>query len=358
MADVSVNRAWRLRRRPAGAVAPGDLELVSEPVAPLEDGQALVRNLVLSVEAASRIWMGHQRAFMPPVGLGEVMRGVGVGEVIESRRDDMKVGDIVAGFVGWQELCRADDQRLEAPLSVLPSPLPAPVSAFVGVLGHPAITAYLGVDFLQPQPGQTVVVSAAAGSVGSVAGQLAKLRGARVVGIAGGPAKCRHVVEDLGLDACVDRKDPNWQARLDAALPDGVDRDFENVGGPILDHLLMRLNLNATILLCGEVAQYNDSGERTGWRGLVNVDQIHMQRATMRGLIVTDHLDRWPEALGALGELWATGQLTYDETVVTGLDQAPTALSSLLAGDTTGKLVVTVAEPTTIPGHPLTTKTP
>jgi NADPH2:quinone reductase len=327
-------------------VAPGDLELVSEPVAPLEDGQALVRNLVLSVEAASRIWMGHQRAFMPPVGLGDVMRGVGVGEVVQSRRADLKVGDIVAGFTGWQEFCCADDKRLEAPLSVLPSPLPAPVSAFVGILGHPAITAYLGVDFLQPTAGQTVVVSAAAGSVGSVAGQLAKLRGARVVGIAGGQDKCRHVVDDLGFDACVDRKDPSWRDHLDVALPSGVDGDFENAGGPILDHLLMRLNLNARVLLCGEVAQYNDSGDRGSWQGLVNIDQIHMQRATMQGIIVTDHLDRWPEALGALGELWATGQLKHEETVVSGLDQAPAALTSLLAGDTKGKLIVTVAEPT------------
>jgi NADPH2:quinone reductase len=353
--QATINRGWRLRRRPASALATSDLELVTDSIGPLQDGQALVRTLVLSVEAASRIWMGHQRAFMPPVGLGEVIRGVGVGEVVESRREDMKAGDIVAGFVGWQEFCCADDQRLEAPLSVLPSPLPAPVSAFAGILGHTAITAYLGVDLLHPRPGQTVVVSAAAGGVGSIAGQLAKLRGARVVGIAGGPAKCRHVVDDLGFDACVDRKDPAWPARLDAALPDGVDLDFENAGGPILDHLLMRLNLNATILLCGEVAQYNDSGDRTAWHGLVNIDQIHMQRATMRGIIVTDHLDRWPEALGALGQLWASGQLTYDETVVPGLDQAPTALTSLLAGHTTGKLIITVAEPTTIPGHPLTT---
>src|SRR5258708_18256835 len=169
MADASVNRAWRLARRRVGAMVPGDLELVSEPVAALEDGQALVRTLVLSVEAASRIWMGHQRAFMPPVGLGEVMRGVGVGEVVESRRQDMKVGDIVAAVVGWPEFCCADDQRLEAPLSVLPSPLPAPVSAFVGGLVHPAITAYLGGDFLQPQPGQTVVVPAPPGRAGSPA---------------------------------------------------------------------------------------------------------------------------------------------------------------------------------------------
>jgi NADPH-dependent curcumin reductase CurA len=358
MADARTNHAWRLRRRPVGAMAPEDLELVPEPIEPLRDGQALVRTLVLSVEAASRIWMGHQRAFMPPVDLGEVMRGVGVGEVVESRRDDLKVGDVVVGFLGWQEFCCADDARLEAPLTVLPSPLPAPVSAFVGILGHTAITAYLGIDFLQPQPGETVVVSAAAGGVGSIAGQLAKLRGARVVGIAGGPDKCRHVVDDLGFDACVDRKDPAWPALLDAALPDGVDCDFENAGGPILDHLLMRLNLNAKIILCGEVAQYDDSGERAEWRGLVNVDQIHMQRATMRGFIVTDHLDRWPEALDAIGGLWASGQLKFDESVVSGLERAPAALADLLAGGTTGKLVITVAEPVTLSGHPLTTSAP
>jgi NADPH2:quinone reductase len=294
---------------------------------------------------------------MPPVGLEEVMRGIGVGEVVESRRDDMKAGDIVAGFLGWQEFCCADDTLLDAPLTVLPSPLPAPISAFTGVLGHTAITAYLGIDYLRPQPGQTVVVSAAAGGVGSIAGQLARLRGARVVGIAGGAAKCRHVVDELGFDACVDRRDPAWRTRLDDATPNGVDLDFENVGGAIFDHLLMQLNLHARILLCGEVSQYDHSGERAGWRGLVNVDQIHMQRATMQGFIVTDHLPRWPEALDALGGLWASGQLKYEESVVSGLEAAPAALIRLLAGDTIGKLVVSVAEPVTIPGHPLTTAT-
>jgi NADPH2:quinone reductase len=190
-----------------------------------------------------------------------------------------------------------------------------------------------------------MVISAAAGGVGSIAGQLAKLRGARVVGIAGGPAKCRYVVDDLGFDACVDHRDPAWRDLLDAATPDGVDLDFENVGGPIMDHLLMRLNLNAKIFLCGMVSQYDDSGERTAWRGLVNIDQIHMQRATMRGFIVTDHLDRWPEALDALGALWASGRIRYRETVVTGLEHAPAALARLLAGDTVGKLVVAVAQP-------------
>ena len=343
--QATTNRGWRLRRNPAGALAAGDLELITDPIAPLRDGQALVRTLVLSVEAASRIWLGHQRAFMPSVPVGEVMRGIGVGEVIASRRADLSPGDVVAGFLGWQEFCVADDGRLEAPLTTLPSPLPAPASAFVGVLGHIGISAYLGVDYLDPGPGQTVVISAAAGGVGSIAGQLAKLRGARVVGIAGGPAKCRYVVDDLGFDACVDHRDPAWRELLDAAVPDGVDLDFENVGGPIMDHLLMRLNLNARIFLCGMVSQYDDSGERTAWRGLVNVDQIHMQRATMRGFIVTDHLDRWPEALEALAALWMAGRLKYRESVVTGLEHAPAALGRLLAGDTVGKLVVAVAEP-------------
>jgi NADPH-dependent curcumin reductase CurA len=343
--QATMNRGWRLRRRPAGALATSDLELVTDPIGPLQDGQALVRTLVLSVEAASRIWLGHQRAFMPSVPIGAVMRGIGVGEVIASRRADLREGDLVVGFLGWQEFCVADDRLLEAPLSTLPSPLPAPASAFTGVLGHIGISAYLGVDHLDPGPGQTVVISAAAGGVGSIAGQLAKLRGARVVGIAGGPAKCRYVVDELGFDACVDHRDPAWRDLLDAATPDGVDLDFENVGGPVMDHLLMRLNLGAKIFLCGMVSQYDDSGERTGWRGLVNIDQIHMQRATMRGFIVTDHLDRWPEALDALGALWATGQLRYRESVVTGLEHAPAALARLLAGDTVGKLVVAVAQP-------------
>jgi NADPH2:quinone reductase len=229
--QATMNRGWRLRRNPAGALATGDLELITDPIAPLQDGQALVRTLVLSVEAASRIWLGHQRAFMPSVPVGEVMRGIGVGEVIASRRADLRPGDVVAGFLGWQEFCVADDGRLEATLTTLPSPLPAPASAFVGVLGHIGISAYLGVDYLDPGPGQTVVISAAAGGVGSIAGQLAKLRGARVVGIAGGPAKCRYVVDDLGFDACVDHRDSAWRDLLDAAIPDGVDLDFENVGG-------------------------------------------------------------------------------------------------------------------------------
>ncbi len=337
MSTSSVNRVIRLRRRPGRVITEGDLELVIEPVPAVGENQALVRTAALSVEAASRIWMGHPRAFMPPVPLDGVMRGIGVGEVIESRRADMAVGDTVVGFLGWQEYCLADDTLLEAPLTVLPRPLPAPASAFVGVLGHTSITAYLGIDYLDPKPGQTLVVSAAGGSVGAVAGQLGKRRGARVVGIAGGQEKCRHVIERLGFDACVDRKDPRWAEMLDEATPEGIDLDFENVGGPIMDQVLSRITRGARIFLCGEVSQYGGSD---AGHGLRNVDQIHMQRATMRGFIVTDHLDRWPEAVGHLASLWSGGDLVYDETVIDGLERAPRALADLLDGATLGKVVV------------------
>lgn len=347
MSSIATNRAIRLRHRPEGPVRDGDLELVEEPVTEPADGQALVRNLVVSVDPASRIWMGHPRGFMPPVPLDAVVRGIGVGEVVASCRADLRVGDVVVGFTGWQEYCVADDAQLEAPLAVLPAPLPAPPAAFCGVLGHTGISAYLGVDYLDPKPGQTMVVSAAAGAVGSVAGQLAKLRGARLVGIAGGPDKARHVVDALGFDACVDHRDPAWREQLDAATPDGVDLDFENVGGQTMDHLLMRLNLNARIFLCGMVSEYNAGGHPSGWRGLLNVDQIHMQRATMRGFIVTDHLDRWPEAVGHLAGLLAAGTLRADETVVAGLANVPAALDGLFSGATTGKLVVHLADRST-----------
>jgi NADPH2:quinone reductase len=342
---MTVNRAFRLRRRPSGALAPGDLELVEEPVADLSDGQALVRTLLLSLDPTNRIWMSDMRGYMPAVPLDDVMRGLGVGEVIASRRDDLPVGALVAGWTGWQELCVADDAELEAPFSVLPDPLPGPMTAFLGALGHTGITAYIGVDLGRVQEGDTVVVSAAAGAVGSIAGQLAAARGARVVGIAGGPEKARHVVQDLGFDACVDHRATDWREQLDAATPDGIDVDFENVGGVIMDHVLMRLNVGARVVLCGMISQYNASGNGTAWAGQVNVGQLIMQRATMEGFLVLDHVARFEEAIGALAGLLAEGRLHYDETVLDeGLDGAPAALAALFAGTNTGKLVLRVAE--------------
>jgi len=346
MSDTYENRAYRLRRRPQGELAEGDLELVTEQVPELRDGQALVRTELLSLDPTNRIWMSDIRGYMPPVPIGAVMRGLGVGEVIESKRDDMPVGAKVSGFTGWQELVLADDSLLEAPLTVLPDPLPAPLPAFLGALGHTGVTAYIGIDLAELKEGETIVISAACGAVGSIAGQIAKQKGAgRVVGIAGGPKKCAHAVEELGYDACVDHRADDWREQLDAATPDGVDVDFENVGGPIMDHILMRLNIGARVSLCGMIAEYNtynEGGEHAG--GLTNIGQLIMQRARIQGFLVLDWGHRFEEAIGYLAVLLAEGKLHYDETIVDGgLAAAPEALGQLFSGRNMGKLLVRVA---------------
>jgi NADPH2:quinone reductase len=272
------------------------------------------------------------------------MRGVGVGQVVESRREDLPVGVFVVGWTDWQEYAIADDTHLISPFTLLPDPAPAPLSTFLGVLGHTGITGWLGIDIGKPTTGETVVVSAAAGAVGSVAGQLAKIRGARVVGIAGGPTKCRHVVDEFGLDACVDYTAPNWREQLDHALPSGVDMDFENVGGEIMDELLMRMNLGARVVLCGMISTYNDLGADTS-RGQTAISQFIMRRASLHGFLVFDHAARFGEIIAELADHLAAGRLHYDETFAEGLDEAPAALDQILTGKNTGKMIVRVAEP-------------
>ncbi|MTD44621.1 zinc-binding dehydrogenase [Conexibacter sp. W3-3-2] len=339
------NRCYRLRRRPDGLVTPQDLELVEEGIPPLRDGQALVRTSWLSVDPTNRIWMSDLRGYLPPVAIDAVMRGLGIGEVVESRRDDFPVGAHVTGMLGFQDHCLVDDALLEAPLTVLPDPLPAPPQALLGALGHTGITAWLGIeDICRPAAGETVVVSAAAGAVGSIAGQLAKARGARVVGLAGSPEKCRHVVEDLGFDACVNYKDLDWAEQLARATPDGVDADFENVGGEIMDAVLLRLNIGARIALCGMISEYNDYGPGGGSTvpGQRAIGQLIMQRATMTGFLVLDHAARFPEAIAALAALAAEGRLRWTDTVVDGFESTIDALNQLFSGANTGKLLVRV----------------
>jgi NADPH-dependent curcumin reductase CurA len=340
----TTNRAWRLRKRPEGEAAQGDLELVTEEIGDLADGQALVRTRLLSLDPTNRIWMSDIRGYMPAVPIDAVMRGLGIGEVVESKRADMPVGSLVSGFLGWQEYCLADDSQLEAPLTVLPDPLPGPESVFLGALGHTGVTAYIGIDLADVKEGETVVISAACGAVGSVAGQCAKQRGARVVGIAGGPEKCAHAVEKLGYDVCVDHRASDWADQLDAATPDGIDVDFENVGGPIMDHVLGRLNIGARVSLCGMIAEYNtynEGGEHAG--GLTNIGQLIMQRATIQGFLVLDFGDRFPEALDYLGGLLTEGKLHYDETIRDGgIEAMPATLNELFIGSNMGKLLVRV----------------
>lgn len=333
------NHAYYLRRRPHGPPTGLDLELVDLPVPDLEAGQALVRTTYLSVDPTTRVWMSDYPAYAPPSPVNEVLRGVGVGQVVESRRDDLPVGTTVLGWTDWQEYCLADDSRLISPFTILPDPLPAPAHAFLGVLGHTGITAWLGIEIGRPQPGETVVVSAAGGAVGSIAGQLAKLAGARVVGVAGGTKKCRHVVDTLGFDACVDRNAPDWLDQLDQATPDGVHVDFENVGGEIMDHVLMRLAVDARIVLCGMISDYDTLGSPAA-TGQLAIPQLIMKRATMHGFLVFDHAARFVAIVDELAGHLAGGRIHADETVVDGLEKAPAALAQLFAGENLGKILV------------------
>jgi hypothetical protein len=278
--------------------------------------------------------MDEARSYAPPQALGEVMQGGTVGEVMESRHADFKAGDEVVGRLGWQvyanaparELRRIDTRRV-------------PMQAWLGAVGMPGVTAWYGVnDILSPQPGQTLVVSAASGAVGSVVGQLARAKGARVVGIAGGAEKCRIVVGEFGFDACVDYKAGNLLGDLDRAL-DGarIDRLFENVGGVCLDACLARMNTFGRIAVCGLISGYN--GEPIG---LANVRSILVNRLHVQGFIISDHMDRWAPALAELAEIAATGRLRWRETVAEGLERAPEAFIGLLKGRNLGKQLVRI----------------
>jgi NADPH-dependent curcumin reductase CurA len=334
-----VNRRFRLRRHPNGAVAEAEFQLVEEPVPSVGPGQALIRTLWLSIDPANRIWLSPVDYGLPPVAIDGVMRGLGIGQVLESRRQDMRPGDLVSGLTGWQDFAVADDSANEVPFTVVTPPQSASLRALLGPLGNPGITAYLGLhDIGKPQPGETLVVSAAAGAVGSIAGQIGKARGARVVGIAGSQAKCRHVVEDLGFDACINYKAADWRERFDAATPDGVDVDFENVGGPVMDHVLSRLNVGARVALCGLMSEYDAA------QAHVDVSRILIRRALMQSFLVLDHFDRYQEAIDHLSGLMADGKLKHRETVIDGLEHAPDALNQMFEGANIGKLLVKVAE--------------
>lgn len=341
------NRVFRLRRRPTGPVTEADLELLTEPVPEIGEGQALVRTDVLSVDPTNRIWMSELRGYLPPVALDDVMRGLGAGTVVASRRPDLVEGQHVLGWTGWQDFCVADDAALLSPFTVLPDPLPAPLPAFLGVLGHTGITAWLGIEIGDPKPGETLVVSAAAGAVGSIAVQLGKERGARVVGIAGGPEKCRHVTEILGADAAVDHKAADWREQLAAATPDGIDVDFENVGGPLMDAILDRTNVGARVALCGMIGEYNayDGGTTPVGQHAIGqhaIGQLIMQRITMTGFLVLDAAERFEEIIGELAARYGSGALTAPASSVDGLEHAREALAQLFDGTNVGKLTINV----------------
>ncbi|MFM8520029.1 MAG: NADP-dependent oxidoreductase, partial [Solirubrobacterales bacterium] len=258
------NRMWVLAERPDGPVDENTFRMESSPVPEIGDGEALVRVRVVSIDPTNRMWIGEEPTYLPPVAIGEVMRGLGLGEVVESNNPNFPVGARVQGLTGWQDYAVISDEQ---PLMVVPDGVEADDATLLGALGMTGATAWFGMKEIgQPKEGETVVVSAAAGAVGSVAGQLAKAEGARVVGIAGGPEKCAWIVDELGFDAAVDYKADDWHDQLKAAPPDGIDVDFENVGGEIMEAVFSRLNINARVVLCGLISGYNDAEPPPGPR--------------------------------------------------------------------------------------------
>ena len=320
-----------LASRPAGEVEAGNFRLESVDMPVITDGQVLVRNHYLSLDPYMRGRMNDAKSYAPPQALNETMIGGTVGEVLESRNPKFAVGDFVTGMFGWSEIGVSDGALLRKIDTMY-----IPLSAHLGAVGMPGMTAWYGLtQIMQPKAGETVVVSAASGAVGSVVGQLAKLRGCRAVGIAGGQDKCDYVVRELGFDDCVDYKTGNLEADLAAATPDGVDAIFENVGGAVFDAALGCSNAFGRVALCGMIAGYNgEDVPISNSRALLN------NRLTLRGFIVSEHLDLWPQGLTELGTLVASGQLKFRECVAAGLASAPEAFIGLLKGRNFGKQLV------------------
>ncbi|MDA8017564.1 MAG: NADP-dependent oxidoreductase [Thermoanaerobaculia bacterium] len=347
MSDVLQNQQIRLIKRPEGLPNVSIFESTSEPIPSPGDGEVLVRVVYLSLDPAMRGWMNDRKSYVPPVRLGDVMRGLTVGEVVESRAEGFSPGDRVSGILGWQQYGVAEAKDLHK----LPEGLPLPL--FLGPLGMTGLTAYFGLlDIGLPKEGETVLVSGAAGAVGSVVGQIAKIHGCRVVGTAGTDEKCQWLTEELGFDIAINYKTVGRPERtflesligaLRKACPQGVDVYFDNVGGDTLDAALSVLNRGARIPLCGGISQYNAS-ETHGPRNYLS---LLVNRARMEGFLVFDFADRYGEALQQLGQWVSEGKIKYRFEVVDGLAEAPSALLRLFDGSKKGKLMVQVGPVTT-----------
>ncbi|HKR76144.1 MAG TPA: NADP-dependent oxidoreductase [Rhodanobacter sp.] len=336
-----VNRRVLLARRPHGLPQPQDFRLDEAPVPEPQDGQVLLRTLYLSLDPYMRNLMNAEGAsYAPAVAVGAPMVGGTVSRVVASRHPDFHVGDLVLGNAGWQDYALSDGSDL-GPLGNMAQP-----SLALSALGMTAFTAWVGLlDIGQPQPGETVVVGAATGAVGAVVGQLAKLKGARVVGIAGGADKCRLAVDELGYDACLDRHAPQLAERLAAACPHGVDVYFESVGGAVLDAVLPLLNNHARVPVCGVIAHYNDATPAGPDHRPALLSTVLQRRIRMQGFVILDHYTtRYADFRREMGEWLANGRVKAREDVVDGLEHAPEAFIGLLQGRNTGKLVVRVAE--------------
>ena len=334
---MTTNRVCKLVKRPPPGLVTRDIfEFADEPAPAPGPNQFRIKIEYISLDPAMRGWMNDAKSYVAPVALGSVMRAYAAGHIDASNNPDFKVGDAVQGVIGVQQYALSDGKGI-----VKVDTSQAPLERWIGGLGMPGWTAYFGLlEVGRPQSGETVVVSAASGAVGSIVGQIAKMKGCRAVGIAGGPEKCRYVVEELGFDACVDYKGGNLAADLKAAAPAGIDVYFENVGGEILDTVLLQMNTFGRIPVCGLISAYNAT---TVPEGPKNLRAVLTQRLTMRGLIVFDWADRVPEAIRELGAWHKAGKLNIREDLRTGgIDSYPEVLNHLYTGDNLGKLVLKV----------------
>ncbi len=330
-----MNHQIRLKSRPTGEPTAANFEAADGQMPEPKDGEVLRRTIYLSLDPYMRGRMSDAASYAAPVKLGEVMGGHTVSQVVESRNPEFTTGDFVTGYDGWQTYAVSSGKDLRKL-----DPRAVPISTAIGVLGMPGMTAFVGLmDIGQPKPGETVVVSAASGAVGAVVGQLAKINGCRTVGVAGSSDKCRYVVEELGFDACVNYKTDDLVPALKAACPGGVDIYFENVGGAVFAAILRVINKGARIPLCGLISEYNATGNPAG----PNLRPLLVQRATIKGFIVSDHPDRAPAFLQEVAPLVMSGRIKFREDIVDGLDHAPTAFIGLLAGKNFGKLMVRVS---------------
>ena len=344
------NHQVRLAARPQGLPKDSDWAFTAEPVAVPSAGEVLVKTLYLSLDPAMRGWMNEGKSYIPPVGLGEVMRAGGIGVVVASKHPGYAVGDLVSATVGVQEYCLIPEADFSRRSLFKIDPRAGTPTQWLNVLGMPGMTGYFGLmDVGQPKAGETVVVSGAAGAVGQTVGQLAKIKGCRVVGIAGGPAKCAWVVDELGFDACIDYKAPapagvqRWDAVRDGLkqhCPDGVHVYFDNVGGDMLDAVLARLARKARIVICGAISQYNATAPVQGPK---NYMSLLVNRARMEGIVVFDYADRFPVAVAELAGYLKDGRMKSKEDVVFGLETFPATLLKLFRGENFGKLVLQVA---------------
>ena len=338
---MSVNRRFLLVRRPHGEPVPQDFSLVSEPVPQAPEGGFVVRNCYASLDPAQRGWMDDAPSYMPPIPLGDPVRATTVGVVSASRTDEFQVGDWVMGLNGLEDY--SVNQAGGFTMKVDPSLVDSP-SKFLSAMGAVGLTAYFGLaDVARPQPGETLLVSGAAGAVGSAVGQIGKIMGARVIGIAGGAAKCRRLIEDYGFDVAIDYKGKSVDelaAEIRAAAPEGANVVFENVGGDVMDAELMNLAKHARIVLCGLISEYN-SPQKIGVR---NLWQVLAQQATLYGYLIMDYAPRFAEGGAVMAEWMAQGRLRIDEDVQEGLENAHAAFMRLFTGANTGKLVLKIAD--------------